>query len=136
MSRKPMLLAAEGVNKSFSGFQGDQGPQLLHGGRRAAHGHRSEWRGEDDLSRPHHRPNEARDSGSITWQDETELTHLSEYEIFRLGIGRKFQTPTVYSDHTVFENLVLSLEGTRSVWLACFTNSADSSASAFSKYSA
>ena len=46
---------------------------------------------------------------------------MNEYEIYRLGIGRKFQTPTVYSDHTVFENLVLSLEGSRSVWVSLFS---------------
>ncbi len=46
---------------------------------------------------------------------------MSEYEIYRLGIGRKFQTPTVYVDHTVFENLLLSLEGSRGVWASLFS---------------
>jgi urea transport system ATP-binding protein len=46
---------------------------------------------------------------------------LNEYEIYRLGIGRKFQTPTVYIDHTVFENLLLSLEGPRGVWASLFS---------------
>jgi urea transport system ATP-binding protein len=45
---------------------------------------------------------------------------MSEYQIYRLGIGRKFQTPTVYTDHTVYENLVLSLEGSRGVWASLF----------------
>jgi len=37
-------------------------------------------------------------------------------EINRLGIGRKFQTPSVYIDHTVFENVMLSLKGPRGVF--------------------
>jgi urea transport system ATP-binding protein len=49
-----------------------------------------------------------------------DLTRMSEYEIYRLGIGRKFQTPTVYTDHSVWENLVLSLEGSRGVWRSLF----------------
>jgi urea transport system ATP-binding protein len=57
------------------------------------------------------------DTGTIRFGAEgTELTRKSEYEIYRLGIGRKFQTPTVYTDHTVFENLLLSLEGSRGVF--------------------
>jgi urea transport system ATP-binding protein len=119
MSRKPMLLAAEGGNKSFSGFQAikDLNFYMEEGELRTVIGPNGAGKTTFlDLITGRTKP----DSGSITWQDETELTHLSEYEIFRLGIGRKFQTPTVYSDHTVFENLVLSLEGTRSVWASLF----------------
>jgi urea transport system ATP-binding protein len=46
---------------------------------------------------------------------------LNEYQINRLGIGRKFQTPSVYIDHPVFENIWLSLEGTRTVWSTLFS---------------
>ena len=45
-----------------------------------------------------------------------DLTELNEYEINRLGIGRKFQTPSVYTEHTVWDNLVLSLRGPRGVF--------------------
>src|SRR3954471_3782033 len=45
-----------------------------------------------------------------------DLTALEEYEINRLGIGRKFQTPSVYSEHSVWDNLVLSLNGPRGVF--------------------
>src|SRR5258708_1193000 len=45
-----------------------------------------------------------------------DLTELNEYEINRLGIGRKFQTPSVYTEHTVWDNLVLSLKGPRGVF--------------------
>ena len=50
----------------------------------------------------------------------SDLTALSEYEINRLGIGRKFQTPSVYVAHTVWDNLVLSLKGPRGVFASLF----------------
>src|SRR5580765_3538602 len=56
------------------------------------------------------------DKGKIEFGKNTDLTSLNEYQINRLGIGRKFQTPSVYIDHTVFENIWLSLKGTRGVW--------------------
>jgi len=49
-----------------------------------------------------------------------DLTKLNEYEINRLGIGRKFQTPSVYVEHTVWDNLVLSLTGPRGVFASIF----------------
>src|SRR5437763_13521308 len=60
------------------------------------------------------------DRGKIEFGRDTDLTRLNEYQINRLGIGRKFQTPSVYIDHTVFENIWLSLKGSRSVWAALF----------------
>jgi urea transport system ATP-binding protein len=39
------------------------------------------------------------------------LTKLDETEIANLGIGRKFQKPTVFDSHTVFDNLELALKG-------------------------
>lgn len=49
-----------------------------------------------------------------------DLTSLNEYEINRLGIGRKFQTPSVYVEHSVWDNLVLSLKGPRGVFASIF----------------
>jgi urea transport system ATP-binding protein len=49
-----------------------------------------------------------------------DLTQLNEYEINRLGIGRKFQTPSVYAEHSVWDNLVLSLAGPRGVFASLF----------------
>jgi len=49
-----------------------------------------------------------------------DLTQLNEYEINRLGVGRKFQTPSVYTEHTVWDNLVLSLKGPRGVFASLF----------------
>ncbi len=61
------------------------------------------------------------DSGKIEFGKDTDLIKLSESKINQLGIGRKFQTPSVYNDHTVFENIWLSLEGSRSVWRTLFS---------------
>jgi len=60
------------------------------------------------------------DTGTIVFGRDTDLTGLNEYEINRLGIGRKFQTPSVYTEHTVWENLVLSLKGPRGVFASLF----------------
>lgn len=59
------------------------------------------------------------DSGKIEFGTH-DLTGLREYEINRLGIGRKFQTPSVYVDHSVWDNLVLSLQGPRGVFASLF----------------
>ncbi len=52
--------------------------------------------------------------GSIKFKGQ-ELTRMSEHEIVRAGVGRKFQTPSIYEDLTVFENLEVSLPRGRSV---------------------
>jgi urea transport system ATP-binding protein len=49
-----------------------------------------------------------------------DLTSLNEYEINRIGVGRKFQTPSVYVEHTVWDNLVLSIKGPRGVFASIF----------------
>jgi urea transport system ATP-binding protein len=41
---------------------------------------------------------------------------LAEHQVAQLGIGRKFQRPTVYQGHTVFENIELSLATGRGVF--------------------
>ena len=45
----------------------------------------------------------------------TDVTTLSEVEIARLGVGRKFQTPTLFDSLTVYENMALSLPGQQSL---------------------
>jgi len=54
-------------------------------------------------------------SGSVKFKG-TELTRMKEFEIVRLGVGRKFQTPSIYEDLTVFENLEISFPRGRSVF--------------------
>jgi urea transport system ATP-binding protein len=64
------------------------------------------------------------DTGSVLWGERSvNLLHLSEAQIARAGIGRKFQRPTVFEDQTVAENLMLALKAPRSpfavlVWRA------------------
>jgi urea transport system ATP-binding protein len=60
------------------------------------------------------------DTGTIEFGRDTDLTQLNEYEISRLGVGRKFQTPSVYAEHSVWENLVLSIAGPRGVFASLF----------------
>jgi urea transport system ATP-binding protein len=48
------------------------------------------------------------DHGRAFFGQTLDLTHLSEVEIARSGIGRKFQKPTVFEQHTVLENLELA----------------------------
>jgi urea transport system ATP-binding protein len=53
-------------------------------------------------------------SGSIKFKN-TELTRMAEFKRVRLGIGRKFQTPSIYENLTVFQNLEVSFPKGRSV---------------------
>ncbi len=54
-------------------------------------------------------------AGSIKYKGQ-ELTKLSESAIVQAGVGRKFQTPSIYDDLTVFENLEISFPRGRSVF--------------------
>ena len=56
------------------------------------------------------------DHGSAWFGQSIDLLARTEPEIARAGIGRKFQKPTVFEQHTVFENLELAMAGDRSVW--------------------
>jgi urea transport system ATP-binding protein len=48
--------------------------------------------------------------------DGVDVTHKPDVAIARLGVGRKFQTPTVFDSLTVYENMELALPGGRTVW--------------------
>ena len=54
-------------------------------------------------------------SGRVIF-DGIDISRLSEHQIVRCGVGRKFQTPSVYEDLTVFENLEISLPQTHGVF--------------------
>src|SRR5437868_1698310 len=56
------------------------------------------------------------DAGSVWFGRTVDLLALSEPEIARAGIGRKFQKPSVFEQLTVFENLELALAGDKSFW--------------------
>ena len=60
------------------------------------------------------------DRGQVVFEGNTNLLELPEHEIARIGIGRKFQKPTIFPHHTVWENLELSVQGDRSVWSTLF----------------
>ncbi len=60
------------------------------------------------------------DEGEVYFGDHVDLTRLDEAQIANLGIGRKFQKPTVFENHTVFENLCLALDGERNVFSNLF----------------
>ena len=53
--------------------------------------------------------------GSVGFKGQ-ELLRMKEHEIVRAGVGRKFQTPSIYEDLTVFENLEISYPRGRSVF--------------------
>ena len=56
------------------------------------------------------------DTGTAFFGQSIDLLRLSEPAIAQAGIGRKFQSPTVFEQHTVFENLELAMAGPRGVW--------------------
>jgi urea transport system ATP-binding protein len=61
-------------------------------------------------------------TGKVTFRDTVDLTRLDEPAIARLGIGRKFQKPTVFEQLTVRDNLLLSLKGHRKPFSVLFAS--------------
>ena len=116
---KEFILTLEGVNKAFEGFKAitDLNFYMDVGELRVIIGPNGAGKSTMmDIITGRTRP----DTGKVEYMKDTDLTRLNEYQINRLGIGRKFQTPSVYIDHTVYENIWLSLEGSRSVWSTLF----------------
>jgi urea transport system ATP-binding protein len=60
------------------------------------------------------------DEGDVLFGGTVDLTQLDEAAIANLGIGRKFQKPTVFEMHTVEDNLRLALKGDRRVFTTLF----------------
>lgn len=60
------------------------------------------------------------DSGSLFFGSTIDLLRYTEPQIAQLGIGRKFQKPTVFEQLTVFENLELALQTNKSVKSSIF----------------
>ena len=63
-------------------------------------------------------------AGSIKFKNR-ELTKLSEHEIVRAGVGRKFQTPSIYENLTVYQNLEVSYPKGRGVFGSLFFKRTD-----------
>nr|WP_250810924.1 urea ABC transporter ATP-binding protein UrtD [Neorhizobium tomejilense] len=60
------------------------------------------------------------DTGTVLFEDTIDLTKKDEADIAQLGIGRKFQKPTVFESHTVWDNLELALNRSRGVFATLF----------------
>jgi urea transport system ATP-binding protein len=56
------------------------------------------------------------DSGTAWFGRTVDLLALTEPEIAEIGVGRKFQRPTVFEELTVFDNLELALAGKKTFW--------------------
>ncbi|UYO93583.1 urea ABC transporter ATP-binding protein UrtD [Pollutimonas sp. M17] len=60
-------------------------------------------------------------SGTAFFGQNIDLSKLSEAEIAHAGIGRKFQRPTVFENHSVIENLELAMKTDKRVQAALFS---------------
>src|SRR6185436_7797628 len=103
---KKFVLAVEGLTVSFDGFKAVDSLNLYidKGEVRAVIGPNGAGKTTVlDLISGRTRAS----AGTVNFKGH-ELTSLREHEIVRLGIGRKFQTPSVYESLTVEENLEMS----------------------------
>ena len=106
------LLYLDGVSVSFDGFRALNSLSLVlaPGEMRAVIGPNGAGKTTMmDVITGKTRP----DAGRVVFAADTDLTRLDEPAIARLGIGRKFQKPTVFELHTVWDNLLLALAGDR-----------------------
>jgi urea transport system ATP-binding protein len=115
MTVKPVigtLLYLDGVSVSFDGFRAINNLSLFlePGEMRAVIGPNGAGKTTMmDIITGKTRP----DTGRVVFGAETDLTKLDEPAIAALGIGRKFQKPTVFEPLTVWDNLLLALAGDR-----------------------
>jgi urea transport system ATP-binding protein len=113
----PMLLSAEGLTVSFDGFKAidNLSVYIERNEVRAIIGPNGAGKTTLlDLITGRTKPTE----GSVTFNQQP-ITGLSEHVIVGRGIGRKFQTPSVYESLTVFENLEMAYPRGRN-WLGAY----------------
>jgi urea transport system ATP-binding protein len=106
------MLYLNGINVSFDGFKALNNLSLVvePGEMRAIIGPNGAGKTTMmDVVTGKTRP----DTGDVTFDGTVDLTRLDEAEIAELGIGRKFQKPTVFEMHTVEDNLRLALKADR-----------------------
>ena len=106
------LLYLNGVSVSFDGFKALNSLSLIveKGEMRAVIGPNGAGKTTMmDVITGKTRP----DQGDVVFGADIDLTKLDEPAIAALGIGRKFQKPTVFEPHTVWDNLLLALAGDR-----------------------
>jgi urea transport system ATP-binding protein len=116
-TRHGVILYLEDVCVSFSGFRALDGLSLTidAGELRCLIGPNGAGKSTlMDVITGRTRP----DSGSVFLGQDIDLLAHDEAEIARLGVGRKFQRPTVFPEQTTRENLALALVGHRSPWQA------------------
>ncbi|MGE3296172.1 MAG: urea ABC transporter ATP-binding protein UrtD [Porticoccaceae bacterium] len=109
------ILYLEGVTVSFDGFKAlnDLSLAIAPGELRAIIGPNGAGKTTFmDVVTGKVRPS----AGTVFFRDDIDLTRHDEAEIARLGIGRKFQKPTVIESLSVAENLELALRGERGVF--------------------
>lgn len=118
--RMTSLLEVSGVSVTFDGFRAINNLSFSIGPRelRAVIGPNGAGKTTFmDIVTGKTRP----DTGRVLWgEDHRSLLRLSEAQIARAGVGRKFQRPTVFEDQTVTENLMLALKAARSPWRVLF----------------
>ncbi|WP_159590239.1 urea ABC transporter ATP-binding protein UrtD [Chelativorans xinjiangense] len=115
----PPLLYLDGVSVSFDGFKAINNLSLIvqHGELQAIIGPNGAGKTTMmDIITGKTRP----DEGEVFFAGDVDLTRLDEAAIAELGIGRKFQKPTVFESHTVWDNLELALKKPRDVFSAWF----------------
>ncbi|HKH33169.1 MAG TPA: urea ABC transporter ATP-binding protein UrtD [Beijerinckiaceae bacterium] len=106
------LLYLDNVTVSFDGFKALNGLSLAvdHAEMRAIIGPNGAGKTTMmDVITGKTRPTD----GTALFEGRYDLTDLDEADIAELGIGRKFQTPTVFDMHTVEDNLLLALKADR-----------------------
>ncbi len=113
------ILYLNGVNKSFDGFKAinNLALDIAPGELRAIIGPNGAGKSTMmDIITGKTKP----DSGEVRFKDYIDLTKHDEADIANLGIGRKFQKPTVIESLTIWQNLDLALAGGRGIWQAMF----------------
>ena len=113
------ILYLDGVSVTFDGFQALNGLSfyVTAGELRAVIGPNGAGKTTMmDVVTGRTRP----DAGDVFFNGGTDLTRLDETHIAELGIGRKFQKPTIFESQTVFDNLELALHGNRRVLESLF----------------
>jgi len=113
------ILYLNGVTKSFDGFKAlnDLSFTVKPGELRAIIGPNGAGKTTMmDVITGKLRP----DVGDVFFRDKVDLTKHDEADIANMGIGRKFQKPTVIESLTIYENLELALSGSRGVFKALF----------------
>ena len=119
MSKSNTILYLDGVSVSFDGFRAINNLSLVldKGEMRAIIGPNGAGKTTMmDIVTGKTRP----DEGEVFFDGQVDLTRHDEAEIAMMGIGRKFQKPTVFESHSVEDNLMLALKGPRSIFPALF----------------